>query len=69
VNKAVDSSNRATMLSTVSFTSSFVFVPLSMAAGFAPDRDGIGAVLTALPVWLMAVAAILWLLKRRAARV
>lgn len=63
LNKRVSSERRATILSTASLASRFVFMPVSLAAGAIESRYGIGVSLLALCVFLGIAGglALIWL--------
>ena len=70
INKNIDSSRRATVLSTQSTMVSLCFIPLSTVMGAVSNHWGIQAVLVGLSVWLCLTGAALSLLalsRRRAA--
>jgi MFS family permease len=62
INKNIDSSRRATVLSTQSTMVSLFFIPLSTIMGAISKHWGIQAVLVALAVWLCLAGGVLSLL-------
>lgn len=62
INRRVDSSRRATVLSTQGLMISLFFVPTSLAVGAVNDHSGIGGSLLAIAAWLAVAGVLLSLL-------
>lgn len=62
INRRVDSSRRATVLSTQGLMTSLFFVPTSLAVGAVNDHHGIGGSLLAIAGWLLVAGVCLSLL-------
>ena len=64
INRNVDSSRRATLLSTQTFLSSLFFIPVSNSVGLITDRTSIAPGLLANAAWVFVLTAALFLWKR-----
>ncbi len=71
INQRVESDRRATILSVVNLLRELCFIPLSLLAGYAVTRGGIGQGLHVIAGWMMLAGLFigLWAIRRRRVRI